>query len=41
MSCFTPNSGHYRSANKCPLCADFVAEIGGDTRVAVGANFLK
>jgi len=24
-----------------PLLADFVAEIGGDTRVAVGANFLK
>jgi Cdc6-like AAA superfamily ATPase len=25
----------------CPLCADFVAEVGGDTRVAVVTNFLK
>jgi hypothetical protein len=23
---FTPKSGHHRSANKCPLCADFVAK---------------
>jgi hypothetical protein len=24
-----------------PLCADFVAEVGGGTRVAVVTNFLK
>jgi hypothetical protein len=25
----------------CPLLADFVAEVGGDRRVAVVTNFLK
>src|SRR6516165_2111495 len=26
--CFTPKSGHWNSVAKCPLCADFVAEVG-------------
>jgi hypothetical protein len=38
---FTPKSGHWQTTVGCPLCADFVAEVGGDTRVAVVANFLK
>ena len=24
---FTPESGHVRCKSKCPLCADFVAEV--------------
>jgi hypothetical protein len=41
--CFVPlaKSGHCGAAVGCPLCADFVAEVGGDTRVAVVTNFLK
>jgi hypothetical protein len=38
---FTSESGHSLPRPPCPLCADFVAEVGGDTRVAVVTNFLK
>jgi len=32
---------HLFAALQSLLLADFVAEVGGDTRVAVVANFLK
>jgi coenzyme F420-reducing hydrogenase beta subunit len=38
---FTPKRGHRLSAVGCPLCADFVAEVGDDRCVATGANFFK
>jgi hypothetical protein len=38
---FTLESGHSSARSGCLLWADFVAEVGGDTRVAVVANFLK
>jgi hypothetical protein len=37
---FTPESGQLVHS-RCPLMADFVAEVGDDRCVATGANFFK
>jgi hypothetical protein len=38
---FASNSGHESTPNRCPLSADFVAEVGDDRRVAAGATSLS
>jgi hypothetical protein len=38
---FTRDSGHQSDIAPCPLCADFVVEVGDDRCVATGANFVK
>jgi hypothetical protein len=38
---FTPESGHAPTRSGCLLWADFVAEVGDDRCVAIGANFFK
>jgi hypothetical protein len=36
---FTPKSGHCRAALGCPLCADFVAEVGGYGLLVIDHRF--
>ena len=37
---FPPESGHSPDRAACPFCADFVVEVGDDSRVAAGTTFL-
>ena len=38
--CFGALCGLNSDIAPCPLCADFVAEVGDDEGVAAGANFF-